>query len=49
VWQADGMGNRDKGNREKKKPKKVTPKVAPQRRDMNPTAANIVSKLPENR
>jgi hypothetical protein len=37
------MGNKDKGGREAKKPKKKTPKLAPPTRDGHPIATHTVS------
>jgi hypothetical protein len=39
------MGNKDARRREVRKPKKKTPKQAPQKRDMNPTAQRILKKI----
>jgi len=36
------MGNKNARKREIRKPKKKTPKLAPQRRDVNPIASRIV-------
>jgi hypothetical protein len=44
LWQSFGMGNKDRGKREVKKPKKQTPKPAPARRDSSQIAAQIAPK-----
>jgi hypothetical protein len=44
LWQSSGMGNKDRGKREVKKPKKQTPKPAPARRDSSQIAAQITPK-----
>ena len=36
-----GMGNKDRRSREKKKPKKTTPKIAPPKRDFGQTTRII--------
>jgi hypothetical protein len=41
------MGNKDRGKREIRKPKKKIPKQAPPRRDVNQTAAHIVRDVTE--
>jgi|GEM_PF-5800625 len=44
LWQSLGMGNKDRGKRELKKPKKQTPKPAPARRDSSLIAEQIAPK-----
>ena len=41
------MGNKDRRSREKKKPKKTTPKIAPPRRDFGQTTRVISVTNPE--
>jgi hypothetical protein len=41
------MGNKDKGKREVKKPKKTTPKLPPTRRDASPIPTHIIKKIGE--
>jgi len=44
LWQSLGMGNKDRGKREAKKPKKQIPKSAPARRDSSLIAEQIAPK-----
>lgn len=44
LWQSSGMGNKDRGKREAKKPKKQVPKPAPARRDSSLVAEHIAPK-----
>lgn len=41
------MGNKDRGKREIKKPKKITPKLPPARRDAGTIPTHIIKKVGE--
>jgi len=47
LWQAISMGNKDRGKRETKKPKKVTPKLPPARRDAGVIPTHVIKKVGE--
>ncbi len=47
LWQAIPMGNKDRGKRETKKPKKVVPKLPPARRDAGPIPTHVIKKIGE--
>ena len=47
LWQSIAMGNKDKGKREVKKPKKTTPKLPPARRDASPIPTHVIKKIGE--